>query len=101
MSLCAVCRREGRWQQHHPTGKDHEGNHLDPAFAIPMCADHHGLVGLDAKTLEVENIDEPLDRWGWLRVRLLRLAATLARIGDGDDLYSMLAGVLAGWASEM
>lgn len=40
---CLACGKSGRLDEHHPTGRDHNGAHFDPAFTVPLCPPCHQL----------------------------------------------------------
>ena len=104
MKACAVCGRVGLWDEHHLTGVDHNGEYLDPEMTVPLCHDHHELIGDDTKTLNIEVPDSPLTEIEKVALRLRRLSVSLARIGSGMDpqpIISVLLEPLTTWADTL
>lgn len=113
MIRCEMCGREGRWQAHHPTGKDclrhHPGGEgcdcfLDPNLTVPLCHDHHTLCHDDWYTLGVAQPEGDLTWAERVELRLRRLAEALGRIDQtrgGESLFGKLASALVRWADEL
>lgn len=98
MSACHVCQRRAT-RDHHPTGRDTEGEYLDPDLRMELCHSHHELCHDDWHTFELETIEEPLTVIELVAVGMRRLALTLARVDGGNDTFwGRLAGSLVDWA---
>lgn len=101
MSVCEVCGRKGKWQSHHPTGRNHADEYFDPEFTVALCHDHHTLCHDDWYTLNLAK--SPASRGvGVVEFRLRRAAATLARIDrTGKGVLTRVAGFLVACADDL
>jgi hypothetical protein len=89
---------------HHPTGKDHRADYLDPQFRCPVCHTHHELLGDDRRTLGLEVTERPLSFFERLEIRLRRVGSDLARLVERYPDNAMLAKFAAAvvrWADEL
>lgn len=100
---CIYCGRPAE-RRHHPTGKDHEDRYLDREFTVPVCHDHHELVGDDRRTLGLEVSERPLTWLDRVEVRLRRMAIDAARLAHRypDNVwFRRAAELLARCAGEL
>jgi len=104
MRVCAVCGREGRWQGHHPTGKDDADVYFDVELTVPLCHDHHRLCHDDWHTLDLAGIDRRLTLIERVELRLRRSAVAWSRIDagrGGGTLWGKLASAFVVWANDL
>lgn len=104
MTACAYCGREGRWQNHHLTGKDDQNRYLDPKLTVPACHDDHTLSSDDWNTFRLMTVDGSLPWVERVELRLRRLGCEFARMDlaqGGETLWGRLAEACARWANEL
>ncbi len=80
-----ICRERANRRMHHPIGRDHENQYIDPDLVMELCHDHHMLCHDDWHTLELVGIDHRLTLIERVELRLRRIAAALSRIDMGQD----------------
>ena len=98
MTACQVCAGPGI-RLHHPTGRNPDGDYLDPALTVELCHTHHMLCHDDWHTFELETVEGPLTVVELAALGMRRLALTLARIDGGmDAFWGRLASSLVDWA---
>jgi hypothetical protein len=101
---CLRCGAAGLSRRHHPTGKDEQGDYLDPEFTLDHCHDCHELIHDDWHTagLADEAQATPQPAIVRLELGLRRLAVMLARHAEAqptNSLWPILARLAAKWAA--
>jgi hypothetical protein len=100
---CIFCGRPVE-RIHHPTGKDKHNRYLDRQFTVPVCHDHHELLGDDRHTLDLETPGAPLTWLDRVELRLRRLAVDAARLATShpnNRWIALAAELLVRWAGEL
>ncbi len=94
MTTCMICRERANRRMHHPIGRDHENQYIDPDLVMELCHDHHMLCHDDWRTFDLEKVDGRLTLIESVELALRRLAPALARVdagGGGDTFWGRLA----------
>jgi hypothetical protein len=106
---CLICGA-GECDGHHATGRAPNGRYLDPDVKLPLCHDHHELVGDDWRTLGVgdrkpRNLPkQDLSLIEQVELRLRRAAVVAGRLAAEHPDWPWLAALaraLKRWADEL
>jgi FAD/FMN-containing dehydrogenase len=99
---CSFCPAPAE-ELHHPSGRDHTGEHLDPDFVLPLCLEHHVLVHEDLRHEHLDVAPGPLGRITAVAHRLHRLALFISRFAgtNPESMWARIAAVLRTWADEL
>lgn len=94
---CAICGSTRRkLEEHHPTGRDADGNYFDPEWTITLCVRCHGRCHLGWSFAGLDSIPAGMSRCGDLirDHRGMDWAVGLLRFGEPSPSTLVLAALV-------
>lgn len=89
-----MCADTAHPRVHHPIGRDHTDNYVDPNLVMELCHTHHMLCHDDWHTFNMEKVPAQLTLLEIVELALRRLAPALARVdmsAGGNTFWGRLA----------
>jgi hypothetical protein len=98
---CVRCGRPAD-EEHHLSGSDDTGAHMNPELVVCLCRPCHRGDHNTRHILELEHVKGRLTVPERIELCLRRVAAFLATLGaPWTVLTEPLAGVMSGWADDL
>jgi hypothetical protein len=98
---CVRCGRPAA-EEHHLSGSDDTGAHVDPSLVVWLCRPCHRGDHNTRHILELEHVTSRLAVPERIELCLRRVAAFLASLGDPWMVVTgPLAGAMSGWADDL
>src|SRR3954454_16196616 len=98
---CLRCGRPAA-EEHHLSGSDETGSHIDPELVVWLCPPCHRGDHNTRHILDLEKVSGTLSVPERIELCLRRVAAFLASLGEPwAILATRLAAAMSGWADDL